>query len=182
MERFPTVDHVTSPFTPPWSLILPELERRSKVEAAGRLLKVWQECVHGDDDEICAPLARWNEQGFSQARYHGRIAADQMRELVGPESAASMVQEAYDLLQDPLRAPRHDIWRLYMFVKGVAANGFVELPMTKPSEVWRKRVGSSANSDTVWSTWAIECLIESGRTGGDAPPADDSPIWRTWCM
>lgn len=33
-----------------------------------------------------------------------------------------------------------------------------------------------------WTSWDAECMMEAGRTGTLAPPAEDSPIWREGCQ
>lgn len=162
----------TSQEAVPWSLILPQLEKRAKRDAAEALLLVWQETAfHGTPEG--SPLIHFCENGYFHARQHAIHAAEALRALIGADQAAALVQSA----QEAAGELSHDVWRLYLFFGGVARFGFVERP-EPDSAIWQRRV----RGEGIWTSWDAECMMEAGRTGTLAPPAEDSPIWREGCQ
>ena len=157
-----------SPLTPPWSLILPRLEERAKADAARTLLECWEECAQ--------LFTRFGGSAYLLNRMHGRRAAEGMRALVGADAAAADVQRAWDAIPWPLSfdGERHNLWRLYMFVKGVALFGYVEDLPPKP-ENWIYRIKHFG-----FTNWAAECLIEAGRTGVYGPPGESGSVTWQW--
>ena len=61
--------------------------------------------------------------------------------------------------------------------KGVALFGYRQ-PDVDPDEKWRQRLSADDN----WTTWAVECLIESGRTGTFAAPGLGDHTWKQGCL
>ena len=162
----------------PWSVIVPELEAKAKIEGASAVLRVWKKAAFDNGGSEGCPLVMYCENGFFHARQHALHAAEEMRKLVGGARATALMQTAIeaDAVEDKFGS-HHDVWRLYMFMKGVCEFGYVE-QKDEPSKLWGRRV----DSEGIWTSWNVECLIEAGRTGSLEPPSDNSPIWRKGCM
>lgn len=164
-----------SPFTPPWSLIIPRLEERARQEgrqdAARIMLQMWEECAQ--------LLLRGSRSDGMVARSLGRQIGEGLRALLGAAAAGFEVQKAWDVIPLPLyfKGRRHSLWRQYMFVKGVALYGYVEEPPLPENVLLINNWLIYRNRHYSHMSWAAQCMIEAGRTGVYSVPAEDSPIF-----
>lgn len=156
------MEPVQSPVTPPWSLIIPKLEERARVEgkkeAARILLRSW---------ERCARMELTQRPGATCTRSMGRHIGEGMRALIGGTAAGAEVQRAWDSVPLPLsfEGRRHCLWRSYMYIKGVALHGYVDQPPLPEDATVVDGWLRYRNRRFSTITWAAECLIEGGRAG-----------------
>ncbi len=161
------------PDTFPWCLILPELERKHKREAAFDVLKTFERFTYQED---CSMMC-WNEQGIHHARALARLVAPQLSAAYGATGAADLVRSSARN-----ETVGNDVWRLYMYLAGCCLTDpeIITQQLPQPSSLWRRRVDDELAG---WSEWKNECLIQTGFEGIVTSPGDDSVIWgpHTYC-